>query len=68
LSRLAALAAYDDAQRMADVAPRLQRDAGAELAEAFRDCDEEGVEIPPAAAVDLVRRASKLAAWIRGLA
>jgi hypothetical protein len=68
LSRLAALAAYDDAQRVADVAPRLQRDAGAELAEAFRDCDEEGVESPPAAAVDLVRRASKLAAWIRGLA
>jgi hypothetical protein len=67
LTPLLALAAFDDADRGADVPPRLHREAGAPLAEAFRECDAEGHELAPAAAVDLVRRASKLAAWIRGL-
>ena len=43
-----------------------EREAGAPLADAFRRCDE-GDEIPPADAVDLVRRASNLTAWFRGL-
>ena len=36
------------------------------LADAFRRCDEGG-EMPPADAVDLVRLASQLTAWFRGL-
>jgi hypothetical protein len=67
LTRLAALAAFDDAERGAEVLPRLHREAGAALAEAFRECDDERHELAPAGAVDLVRRASKLVAWIRGL-
>jgi recombinational DNA repair ATPase RecF len=68
LTPLAALAAFDDAGRAADVAPRLRREAGANLAEAFEACDEDGGGLRPGDAVDLVRRASKLAAWIKGLA
>ena len=45
---------------------RLQREAGVPLADAFRRCDESS-EIAPEAAVDLVRLASKLTAWLRGL-
>jgi recombinational DNA repair ATPase RecF len=66
LTRLAALALFDDVERRGEVAGRLQRDAGAPLAETFRRCDE-GSEIPPGDAVDMVRLASKLTAWLRGL-
>ena len=66
LSGLAALALFDDVERGGEVLERLQREAGASLADAFRRCDESG-EIPPEAAVDLVRLASKLTAWLRGL-
>jgi energy-coupling factor transporter ATP-binding protein EcfA2 len=67
LTRLAALAVFDDLERGGDVLPRLLREGGAEVAETFRQCDEEAREPPAVAAVDLVRRASKLAAWLRGM-
>jgi hypothetical protein len=66
LNGLAALALFVDVERSAEVPERLQRDAGAPLAHAFRRCDESD-EIPPAAALELVRLASKLTAWLRGL-
>jgi hypothetical protein len=66
LTRLAALALFDDADRGADVPARLERDAGASLAGAFRRCGETE-EIAPSEAVDLVRLASQLTAWLRGL-
>lgn len=66
LTRLAALALFDDAGRGADVPARLERDAGAPLARAFRRCGETE-EIAPPEAVDLVRLASQLTAWFRGL-
>ena len=66
MSGLAALALFDDAGRGGEVLARLQQEAGAPLAQAFRRCNEGG-EIPPAEAVDLVRLASKLTAWLRGL-
>jgi recombinational DNA repair ATPase RecF len=67
LTRLAALALFDDADRGADVVPRLQKDAGPPLARAFQRCGETE-EIAAAEAVDLVRLVSQLAAWLRGLA
>ena len=66
LTRLASLALFDDADRGADVVARLERDAGAPLAKAFRRCGE-SEEIASAEAVDLVRLASQLTAWFRGL-
>jgi hypothetical protein len=66
LTDLAALALFDEAGRAGEVLERLRRDAGAPLADAFRRCDE-GEEVPPAAAIDLVRLASNLTAWFRGL-
>jgi hypothetical protein len=66
LTRLASLALYDDAAREGEVLARLERDAGAPMAEAFRRCAE-NAEIPPSDAVDLVRVASRLTAWFRGL-
>jgi recombinational DNA repair ATPase RecF len=66
LTRLAALALYDDVERGAEVVERLEREAGAPLAETFRRCDESD-EVPPAEVVDLVRLASRLTAWFRGL-
>jgi hypothetical protein len=66
LTRLAALALFDDVERGGDVRGRLEREAGAPLADAFRSSDASD-EIPPAGAVDLVRLASKLTAWLRGL-
>ena len=66
LTGLAALTLFDDVERGAEVLERLQREAGAPLADAFQRCDE-SAEIPPEAAVDLVRLASKLTAWLRGL-
>jgi hypothetical protein len=67
LPHLAALALFDDAERIGDVFPRLDHDAGPEAAETLRRCAEAGDELQALAAVDLVRRASKLAAWIQGL-
>ena len=67
VTRLASLAVYDDVERGGEVAEHLQREAGGPLAEAFRECDQEGRELAAGPAVDLVRRASKLAAWLRGL-
>jgi recombinational DNA repair ATPase RecF len=66
LTRLAALALFDDADRGADVPARLGKDAGEALAKAFERCGE-SVEVAPAEAVDLVRRVSQLTAWFRGL-
>ena len=66
LTGLAALALFDDVERAGDVLGRLQREAGTPLADAFRLGDE-SEEMPPEATVELVRRASKLTAWLRGL-
>jgi recombinational DNA repair ATPase RecF len=65
-TRLAALALYDDAERGSEVQGRLAAEAGPAPADAFRLCAD-GAEVPPAEAVDLVRLASRLAAWFRGL-
>jgi recombinational DNA repair ATPase RecF len=67
LARLASLALFDDADRAAEVAPRLEKEAGAPLAQALRRCAEGGDASLDAEAVDLVRRSSQLAAWLRGL-
>jgi hypothetical protein len=66
LTPLASLALYDDVARGAEVVARLQREAGEPVAETFQRC-ETSDEIPPADAVDLVRLASRLTAWFRGL-
>jgi hypothetical protein len=66
LTGMAALALFDDVRRGAEVLERLEREAGAPLADAFRRCDESG-ELPAAAAVDIVRLTSKLTVWLRGL-
>jgi recombinational DNA repair ATPase RecF len=67
LARLLALALFDDAERSGDVPSRVKRDAGAPLADTLQQCDEGGRELRAAEAVELVRQASKLAAWLRGL-
>ena len=66
LVRLAALALFDDADRAGDVRPRLEREAGAPQADALAQCDEgrDELSLDP---VELVRRSSRLVAWIRGL-
>jgi recombinational DNA repair ATPase RecF len=66
LTRLASLALYDDAERGREVLRRLEGEAGASLAGAFRSCAD-GAEIPAVEAVDLVRLTSRLTAWFRGL-
>jgi energy-coupling factor transporter ATP-binding protein EcfA2 len=67
LPDLAALALFDDVERAEDVLAHLGKVAGREVADTFRQCQEKGAEIQASAAVDLVRRASKLAAWLQGL-
>jgi recombinational DNA repair ATPase RecF len=67
LPRLAALAVFDDSERASDVLPQLGRDVGPEGADTFRHCVAGSDEAPTIAAVDLVRRSSKLAAWLQGL-
>ncbi len=67
LTRLLALALFDDAERSAEVLPRLQREAGAPLAETVKQCAEGAHEGKATGAVELVRQSSKLAAWLRGL-
>ncbi len=66
LTRVAALALYDDVERAGEVQRRLEREAGAPLAETFRRCVE-NADIAPAEAVDVVRLSSRLTAWFRGL-
>ncbi len=68
LTRLLALALFDDAERGGDVLPHLQREAGPAAADTVRQCDEGAPDAPAAASIELVRQASKLAAWLRGLA
>jgi hypothetical protein len=65
--RMAALAVFDDIERAGGIIPHLDREAGHAAAETFRQCHEENPHVQPADAVDLVRRASKLAAWLQGL-
>ncbi len=65
LTGLAALALFDDVERGGQVVERLEREAGPPLADTFRRC-EKGGEVQAAAVLDLVRLASKLAAWLRG--
>ncbi len=67
LTRLAALALFDDVERGAEVPDRIGREVGAPFASAFRG-SEEGKEIESLDTVELVRRTSKLTAWLRGLA
>jgi recombinational DNA repair ATPase RecF len=67
LPGLAALALFDDVERAEDVLARLDKEAGREGADTFRQCLEKGGEIQASAAVDLVRRAGKLAALLQGL-
>jgi hypothetical protein len=67
LTQLLALALFDDADRGGEVLARIKKEAGAPLAEALKQCDEGKGEIQAAAAVELVRQSSKLAAWLRGL-
>jgi hypothetical protein len=67
LPRLAALAVFDDPERASDVVAQLGRDVGPEGADTFRHCVAGSDEAPTIAAVDLVRRSSKLAAWVQGL-
>jgi recombinational DNA repair ATPase RecF len=68
LPQLAALALFDDCDRTSDVSSRLAREAGPALAEAFAQCDDGADALSAAAALELVRRSGKLAAWLRGLA
>jgi hypothetical protein len=67
LRRLAALAVFDDVERAGDVLPHLDHEVGPEAASTLRQCHEGAGEVQAEAAVDLVRRASKLAAWFQGL-
>jgi recombinational DNA repair ATPase RecF len=67
LPRLAALAVFDDAERVVDVPPRLSREISPEAAETYRQCHEGTLNNQATAAIDLVRRASKVAAWFQGL-
>jgi hypothetical protein len=68
LLQLLALALFDDGERSGDVLLHLKREAGPPLAEALKQCDEGASEADAAAALELVRQSSKLAAWLRGLA
>jgi recombinational DNA repair ATPase RecF len=67
LRRLLALALLDDAERGGDVLPPLEHEVGPPVAETLRHCDEGSDNVDAVAAVDLVRQASKLVAWLRGL-
>ena len=67
LRGVVALALFDDIERGGDVLVHLEQAASREGADTFRQCQEQDLEIQASAAVDLVRRASKLAAWLQGL-
>ena len=68
LTRLLALALFDDVERGGEVLAHLQAEGGPAAAETVRQCDEGAPDIQAVASVELVRQASKLAAWLRGLA
>ncbi len=67
LMPLLSLALFDDASRTGEVLARLEREAGAPLAQVVRSIDAGAPELSAAAAAELVRQASQLAAWLRGL-
>ena len=67
LPRLAALALFDDVERAEDVLPHLGRRPGRKGPRRSGNATRGAAEIQASAAVDLVRRASKLAAWLQGL-
>jgi energy-coupling factor transporter ATP-binding protein EcfA2 len=67
LTRLCALALFDDVEREGEALPRIEREAGSPLADVFRRCNEEAHDVQPGAPIDVVRQAGKLAAWLRGL-
>jgi hypothetical protein len=67
LMPLLSLALFDDAGRVGDVLPRVEKEAGKPLAGALQPIDAGARELSAAAAVELVRQSSQLAAWIRGL-
>jgi hypothetical protein len=67
LTKLAALALFDDPAREREALERIEREAGAPLAEALRRCDQGGAT-EDGDVVDLVRRAARLAAWLKGAA
>ena len=67
LTRLAALALFDDVERAGDVLPHLQHQVGAAGVETLRQCHEGDHNVEGIALVDLVRQTSKLAAWFQGL-
>jgi hypothetical protein len=69
LGRLLALALFDDGERAGDVLRHLEREAGPAGAATVRRCEEGPRDENDApAGVETVRQASKLAAWLRGLA
>ncbi len=72
LTRLVALALFDDGAREEDAIARVERESGAGAAAMLRRCaassGESGPEASAAESVELVRQASKLAAWLRGIA
>jgi hypothetical protein len=63
---LAALALFDDPDRVGDVSTRLKREAP-EAAETFRLLNEGAHEGLSGAAVDVIRSAEKLAGWLQRL-
>jgi recombinational DNA repair ATPase RecF len=67
LTRLATLAVFDDEGRAGDVLTRLAAEAGPAAADTLQECQDGTHDLAATAAVDLVRRASKLAAWLQGL-
>jgi hypothetical protein len=67
LMPLLALALFDDPGRTGEVLPLVEKEAGKPLAAALKPIDAGARELTAAAAVELVRQASQLAAWIRGL-
>jgi recombinational DNA repair ATPase RecF len=66
LAGLATLAVFDDARREGELLELLGQELGPEAVTTFRQCQDGLQPIPADAAVDLVRRASRLAAWLQG--
>jgi hypothetical protein len=67
LTRLGALALFDDPERGPVLPARIEKEAGAAAALAFRLCDDDAVETQALEPVELVRQASKLAGVLRGV-
>jgi recombinational DNA repair ATPase RecF len=68
LTRLLALALFDDVERGGEVLQRVDGEVGPPAAEALHECDGGASDVATVAAVELVRQSSKLAAWLRGSA